>query len=514
VLLDVNQEGQTRILNTAGIKYLAGSVCNLVRHDQRSNKLKPTDLPDTVAQLIVGRGGKSIFRKLTGVISAPTMMSSGRIISMPGYDAETGLLFLDSRQVILPKIINRPNTTEIQAAYEELWFPVKDFPCDSDASRSCLLAALLTSVVRSCLPTAPAFGFDAPTQGSGKTKLAQCIAALGTGRVESLFPPPSDDEETRKKIATAMAKSRSVLIFDNMETQLKSPVLAALLTSRVWSDRLLGGNTEIEADNRMLVLITGNNLAPVGDIVRRLLTIRIDPQLEASEVWKREFAIDPLDYIVRNRQRLVASALTLLSGYFAAGRPKMTPGRLASFEEWDDLIRQPVVWLGQQGVADLCDPITSLTEAAASDPDAMRLADLANQWHSTFGTTGQSLNEVVCKSELREVLKDIATDRQGLLNSRILAAYLSKRVGKIVAGYRFERHNGRSNTSLWRVVGPESGNGGFGGSDGSVLAHPAIHIKKIHSIYPLATEIDPPKPPDPPRFKELQPSAQAPGASA
>ena len=512
VLLDVNQDGQTRILNTAGIKYLAGSACNLVRHDQRSNKLKPTDLPDTVAQLIGGRGGQGVFRKLTGVVSAPTMMPSGRIISVPGYDPETGLLFLDNRQVTLPKIINRPNNTEIQAAYEELWYPVKDFPCDSDASRSCLLAALLTSVVRSCLPTAPAFGFDAPTQGSGKTKLAQCVAALGTGRVESLFPPPSDDEETRKKIATALAKSRSVLIFDNMETQLKSPVLAALLTSRVWSDRLLGGNTEIEADNRMLVLITGNNLAPVGDIVRRLLTIRIDPKLEASEVWKREFTIDPLDYIVRNRQQLVASALTLLSGYVAAGRPKMTPGRLASFEEWDDLIRQPIVWLGQQGVAGLCDPITSLTEAAASDPDAMRLADLAHQWHSTFGSAGQSLNEVVCKSELRDVLKDIAIDRQGFPNSRILAAYLSKRVGKIVAGYRFERHNGRSNTSLWRVVGPEPGNDGFGGSYGSVLAHPAKDIKIIHSIYPLATETDPSNPPQPPRVTGQQSSGHVPGA--
>ena len=198
ILLDVNQDGQTRILNTAGIKYLAGSACNLVRHDQRSNKLKPTDLPDTVAQLIVGRGGQGIFRKLTGVVSAPTMMPSGRIISVPGYDPETGLLFLDNRQLTLPKIINRPNNTEIQAAYEELWYPVKDFPCDSDASRSCLLAALLTSVVRSCLPTAPAFGFDAPTQGSGKTKLAQCVAALGTGRVESLFPPPSMRRLARK----------------------------------------------------------------------------------------------------------------------------------------------------------------------------------------------------------------------------------------------------------------------------------------------------------------------------
>lgn len=298
-----------------------------------------------------------------------------------------------------------------------------------------------------------------------------------------------------------------------METQLKSPVLAALLTSRVWSDRLLGGNTEIEADNRMLVLITGNNLAPVGDIVRRLLIIRIDPKLEASEVWKREFAIDPLDYIVRNRQGLVAAALTLISGYIAAGRPKVATGRLASFEEWDDLVRQPIVWLSQQGIAGLCDPTTSLTQAAASDPDVMRLADLAQQWYAIFGSAGQSLNQVVVKMELREALKDVATDRQGLPNSRMLAAYLSKRVGKIVEGHRFERINGRSNTSLWRVECLKPDDGGFGGFEGSVSRHPPKDKKIIINKISLATGNDPSKPPKPPRIPLLSLTADMSGAA-
>lgn len=502
-LLDVNQDGQTQIINTASIKYLAGSACNLVRHDHRSNKLKPTDLPDTVAQLIVGRGGKGIFRKLNGVISAPTITNTGRIICIPGYDPETGLLFLDNKKATPSQIIKRPDAAAIASAFAEIWYPFKDFPFDGDVSRSCLLAAILTAVVRPGLPTAPGFGFDAPTQGAGKTKLAQCVAALCTGRVESLFPPPTDDEETRKKLATALAKSRSVLIFDNIETQLKSPVLAAFLTSRSWSDRLLGGNTEIEADTRMLLLLTGNNLSLVGDIVRRLLTVRIDPKVEASEVWKREFEVDPLDYIVRNRQRLVAAALTLLSGYIAAGRPKMATGRLASFEEWDDLVRQPIVWLSQQGIPGLCDPTTSLAQAAASDPDAMRLAELAHQWHSTLGSAGQVLNQVIVKSELRETLREVATDRQGFLNARMLAAYLSKRVGKIVDGYRFEKINGRSNTSLWRVVAPEPGVGGCGGSEGSVLVHPPIDINIKNIKISPATESDPSKPPKPPRSPKV-----------
>ena len=505
VILDVQQNGQTRILSTAGIKYLAGSMCNLVRYDQKSKQLKATDLTDNIAQLILSRGGHGTIRKLTGVISAPTMTQEGRIVSAPGYDEPTGLLLLIESETHLPTINKRPSATAIHNAFDELWFPFKDFPFDGDISRSCLLSGILTAVVRHCLPTAPGFGFDAPTQGSGKTKLAQCVAALGTGRVEPLFSPPTEDDETRKKITTALVKGRSVVIFDNMETQLKSPVLSAFLTSHRWSDRILGGNTEIEADNRMLVLITGNNLAPVGDIVRRLLTIRIDPQLEASEVWKREFSIDPLDYIIRNRQRLVAATLTILSGYIAAGRPKIVSGRLASFEQWDDLVRQPVAWLSQQGIPGLCDPTTRLAEAAAADPDALRLASLAQQWHGIYGTAAQPLNQVIDCSALEDVLKEVATDRGGRLNARMLAAYLRQRLGKIVSGFRFERTDGRSNTSLWRVVAPETSGGGFDGFGGPVLAHSANDVININNKNTPATETDPSKPPNPPRSPKSQP---------
>lgn len=452
-LLSVQPNGQTKLLNTAGVKYLAGSVCRLVRHDGNQSKgLKATDLTDTIAQLILSRGGCGVFKKLASVITAPTMTHEGRIVSASGYDEKTGLLLQADNEFPQPQINRRPNQLELKEAFNQLYEPVRDFPFDGDVSRSCLIAAMITAVVRPCLPTAPAFGFDAPTQGSGKTKLAQCVAALGSGRVEPLFPPPTEDEETRKKISTALTKGRSVVIFDNMETQLKSPVLAAFLTSRIWSDRLLGGNTEIEAENRMLVLVTGNNLSPVGDIVRRLLTVRIDPQLEASEVWKREFTIDPLDYIVRNRPRLVAAVLTILSGYYSAGRPKVAKGSLASFEQWDDMVRQPTTWLSQQGIDGLCDPTIRLSEAAATDPDALRLSSLASLWHNKYESAPQQLSGVINCIELVEALKEVATDRQGKVNVKMLASYLRQRVGKIVDGFKFERTNGRSHTSLWKVV--------------------------------------------------------------
>ncbi len=498
LLVTLQADGETREAKPATVKYLAGTHCNLQRFDRRSNAPRSTDLPDAIAQLLVTRTGHGVFRSLSAVITAPTMTPDGRLIATPGYDKQTGLLLIVTGEIGLPPVPLRPSAAAIQQAFDQLWHPFKDFPFDGNDSQSAMLAALLTAVVRPCLATAPGFGFDAPTAASGKTKLAQCEAALATGRDEALLPPPSDDEETRKKIATALAATKQVMIFDNVEAQLKSPVLAGFLTASNWSDRMLGGNTEIQADNRILLLLTGNNLAPVGDIVRRLLMIRIDPQLEASQVWQREFALEPLDYVIRNRQRLVAAALTLLAGFVAAGMPRMVKGRLASFEGWDDLVRQCVIWLGSRGVSNLVDPVKRLNDAAANDPESQRLGNLAASWFVKFGSAAQLLKDVVDETSLENILKEVAQDRRGTINTKMLSSYLSKRVGKIVNGYRFDKCNGRANTSQWRVVqltGSDGGIGGFGGAD---LAHAANNENIYSDNLSRESETNPSNPPNPP----------------
>lgn len=508
VLVTVQPNGQTREVNTAAAKYLAGKHCDLQRFDSRSKSLRQADLPDVVAQLLLTRAGHGTFPRLNGVVNAPTMTAEGRLIATPCFDHDTGLLFINDGVDTLPPINTLPDKPALQSSFEQLWYPFRDFPFDGDDSQSAMLAALLTAVVRPTLSTAPGFGFDAPTAGSGKTKLAQCVAALATGADEALLPPPSDDEETRKKLSTAVLASKRVVVFDNVEAQLKSPVLAAFLTASIWSDRMLGGNTKLEAENRVLLLLTGNNLAPIGDLTRRLLMVRIDPKLEASEVWQREFTLEPLAYVTRNRQRMVAAALSLLSGFVSAGMPRLGKGRLASFELWDDLVRQCVIWLGSQGIRKFVDPVTRLSETAALDPDMARMSALACEWFAEFGDTPQQLKDIVQCGRLSEALRDVAQDRRGVNNTKILAAYLGKRVGKIVGGYRFEKINGRANTSQWRVVRMAVSDGGFGGSGGLFPATPTEITEEKSILLARPAETNQPNPPNPP------PSASPPYANS
>ena len=451
-IVTVSDGGKGRQANSATIQYLAGTECSLVGYDNRSQKLTDRDLSDKTANLILSRAGQGVFPKLSGIITAPTMSADGRLIDTPGYDDLSKLLYVADPSDEPIKIPNRPSQEQIASAVSVLMAPFEDFPMDGTESRSALFAALLTAPVRSGLPTSPCFAFDAPTQGSGKTKLALCIGALATGRVEPLLPPPNDDDETRKKLATEILSAKQVVIFDNIERQLSSPVLAAFLTSPSWSDRILGSNAKVEGENRILVAITGNNLCVVGDLVRRTLTIRIDPKIEASEVWRREFPFDPLDHVINNRQKLVTAALTILQGFVQAGMPKGGVGNLASFEQWDKLIRQCVIWVSDQGYGKFCDPIKRLTESAINDPDHLKLRALLNAWHQNFGEEGMTVKQLIESIDMRPLITEVSADRSGYPDSRVFAGYLRKRLERIIDGLKLIRENGRANTSRWRVV--------------------------------------------------------------
>ena len=187
---------------------------------------------------------------------------------------------------------------------------------------------------------------DAPVQGSGKTLLASCIAALATGRSPEIWPHTAgrDDEEIRKRLFTALRDGTTALIWDNITGVLDSAALASAITAPVLRDRVLGRSESLGIPNRAMLLLTGNNFCPAGDMPRRIITIRIDPGTDAP--FARQFDLDPLDYVLEHRIDLAGAALVLIRGWLSSGAPRAA-GRMASFEAWDDLVRQTVCWIGR-----------------------------------------------------------------------------------------------------------------------------------------------------------------------
>jgi hypothetical protein len=242
-------------------------------------------------------------------------------------------------------------------------------------------------------------------------------------------------------------------------------VIDSFLTSSLFADRVLGVSENVELPNRALFLVSGNNLVLTGDTHRRILLARLDAEIETP--FKREFEFDPLTEVCNNRQALVVAALTIVRAYIAAGRPKVATGRIASFELWDDLVRQPLCWLKERMLESgrdltalplFVDPANSIDRAASENPETSKLAALLNAWIATFGTTPTSPAQAITKatevhgaqSVLFDALDEIA-GQNNKLNVRTLGRWLDRSAGQLCTGLRLVLANKTNGLKRWTV---------------------------------------------------------------
>jgi hypothetical protein len=297
------------------------------------------DAPVGVARAVLAKHGERGFKTLVAVVTAPTLRADGSVLDVPGHDAESGLMYF-SEDPNPPRVPVNPTPADALEALRFLWRPFAQFPLVDDVARGVVLHGLLTAAVRAALPTAPGVALDAPAPGTGKTLLARCIGILATGADPAVLPPAEDDPETRKRLFAALREGARVLLWDNVREPLGCAALDAFLTAGTFSDRILGASETATLPNRAQFIATGNNLRLTGDTCRRVFLARLDAQTETP--YARDFAFDPAQRCESDRMRYVVAALTIIRAFIVAGRPKLGKGRTASFEMWDDLVRQPI----------------------------------------------------------------------------------------------------------------------------------------------------------------------------
>jgi hypothetical protein len=191
-------------------------------------------------------------------------------------------------------------------------------------------------------------------------------------------------------------------------------------------------------------------------MTRRCISIRLSPQCEipAARTFKRP---DLVGEVLMQRGRFVSAALTVIRAWIVAGRPKTRCKALASYGDWSDLCRQPLLWLGH------ADPTASVFEAMTEDPDREALARLIEAWYSIFGTTPAMVREAVRQTTffgednvaLREVLHEVAGERSEI-NRRKLGWWIRRHAGRIVDGKRIIRARGNRSAEAWRIEIVES----------------------------------------------------------
>jgi hypothetical protein len=388
-------------------------------------------------------GGDRGLKRLTAVITAPLVLPDGRLLKHPGFDTATGLL-LRPKGGEYYDLSETPTLDEARAAYSALWAPFELFPLDGPGSRSAVLAAVLAAVARPGLPTCPAFGSDAPTVGNGKTLLAEAIGTLAAGGKPKTYGHVAgrDDEEMRKRVTTMLRQGHRAVVLDNITGTLDSATLAAMLTAETMTDRILGASEEVTLPSRTWWAMTGNNLTLSADLARRVLTARIDSMMEVP--IGRAFDFCPKQVVTEYRDELAVAACTLMRARFTIPFTE-GKGRTASFEAWDTLIRQTVLWCREHLDPDLADPMDAMTAAVGADPESEALGALLEGLERFFPdgkwfTVAEAMRHAHAgiQGNLAPLLADLMPMNKTLTNTSV-GRVLNYRCGRIVDGRRLER---------------------------------------------------------------------------
>jgi putative DNA primase/helicase len=429
---------------------LAGRAAIHEKHDVRSGEQRPCDCPRRVADSFLARGHWPKLPDLAGFVESPLLSLDGRLIDQPGYDATSGLFCAFTAIPGYLRPLDKPSHKDARRAVERLSALFTDFPLVEDSDRSALVAGILTAILRRVLPAAPMFCITAPTPGTGKTLLCETLAIVATNRRASVLSLGHDDAETEKRLAGVLLAGDAVISVDNIERPLKGDLLCQVATQQFVRLRPLGGSGMLNVPTHALLIATGNNLAVIGDLKRRVLMVRLDAGTERPE--QRSFTNDHLAAITQCRGEIISDALTICSAYLAAGEPK-TAGLygFGGFEQWDRMVRRPLVWLG------LPDPLLAAEGLRDQDPDLEATRLLFSSWEQHIGldtpvTAASILSSATdVNQDLRDALQLVCSEKP---NGRRLGVWLRAHRDRIVDGLQLRQAgtDGHAKVAKWKVV--------------------------------------------------------------
>ena len=444
-------------IDAAHLVELAGRAATHERFDARADRYKLCDCPKRIAEAYLARGHWPELPPLSGFTEAPTITLDGRLIDAAGYDAESGLYLAlgDIPGYTSPPA--RPSLQDAEQALTVLFDLIREFPLNGYEDRAAVVAGVITALIRRPLPAAPMVAITAPTAGTGKTMIAETFAILASGRRASVLSLGHDDAEAEKRIVGVLLAGDILILLDNIERPLKGDLLCQILSQLFVRLRPLSTSKMETLMTNVMLVATGNNLAIVGDLKRRVVLVRMDAGQERPE--QRVFARDHLADVFARRGELIRAALTIPLAYLAAGAPAIEGLHpLGGFEAWDRMVRRPLAWLG------LPDPLRASEGLREQDPDIEGMRLMFAGWCEAFGDKPTTNSEVVKAGMLIEPMNTERThpmlyDALQIVcsekpNSKRLGYWLRAHRDRIVDGMQL-RQAGRDDhakVARWQVV--------------------------------------------------------------
>lgn len=399
---------------------------------KRDNRAKDSPIRQAnpsqeLIKAILNNGKNSDMPILKGIIQQPMLRKDGGLITAQGYDPISGFFCdFDTSKYNIP---SHPTQEDARRALDHLSDIFSEFAFASEVDRSAAFAAAFTATLRPSLDFAPMFLVRAHTKGSGKSYCCSVISAFASDQKVSTIAMPKDEEEMGKVIIAQIMANKKIINFDNLVDDIKPyPVLCSLLTSEEIEGRVLGKSQVIAGSTKILLLSSGNNVDPVADMARRVVTINLEPKeaIPALRLYKNR---NLLEKVYENRHLYITDVLTIVRAWILADKPITDPHNVGSFSQWSDYCRQPLLWLG------LKDPVTSMIQAINFDPQYVAEGRLITLLQQKFKSNVFRAHDIVQEAEkfeareLQEALNDLDLMNAGVPNSRSIGRWLSRNEG-------------------------------------------------------------------------------------
>ena len=221
-----------------------------------------------------------------------------------------------------------------------------------------------------------------------------------------------------------------------------------MLTAEHITDRVLGVSKTATVSTRTVFLGSGNNVGPIRDLLRRVLTIHVDPRCATPATMT--YKALPVDKVRERRGEYVAAVLCIILAWRHAGSPRAAADSIVTFGgAWSDYCRYPLMWLGHP------DPATALLQQVRHDPEADALSVLFCEWHAAFGSMPTTIRKAVdfapTRTDLLDALREFPIEERGTINRTKLGCLLKKNANRIVNGFELQQTKADGRVA-WRVV--------------------------------------------------------------
>lgn len=489
VEMDERQRPSIQAVEKAHLRGRLDRAANYIRRGADSDISVPPPL-EVVEDILALPSAQWGMPPLEFVVEVPTLRPDGTVLSSPGYDPISRMLYAPNPEFKMEPIPDFIDGAELEAATIMVDEAIFDFPWadkepgsevryadGSNPNRANVFGLLLTPIVRPAIAgVVPLALIDAPQAGTGKSLLVDLFSVITTGRTAAMMPFPRNEEEMQKSIGATLLQGSSLVCFDNIEGILQSPTLALVLTAKEYQTRILGVSENMIAPNRATWVATGNNIRPSGDMPRRCYHIRLDAK-RSRPYQGRSFRHDNLlDWAREQRPLLLRSLLIIARAWYQRKAKPISVDAWGSFEEWHRTIGGILRSAGVEGF--LGNLQSFLGEA---DDNALQWEGFLTEIEQLYGREWFTAGKIVllireatpltpAPVSLPDSLGDVDRRKEGSLE-RALGKSFAKRLGtrygqrEVYLDRLIDKH---TKQAKWRVLTPETEDSAQSGEETTV----------------------------------------------